>query len=802
MTLAKLRLALLSAAGLLACAAPLAVSGLEPASAAPPAKPNILFVILDDVGIDQMPAFGFGGANPPKMPNVETLVQNGIAFTNAWAMPECSPSRAAFFSGRYPERTGVVSAIVDNHLPQDYLSSYESTLPRILSQAGYTSSMVGKYHLGNDKDPAGNCAPQTRGWDNFQGNMTPGPPSIDLTAGGTDPNATTVCGYVQTADPGGCYRLDKNQDISCRYIDAANAQAGTTPARSCLQQGGIFTANLTCGQATPTTDDFANYNAYYVWPRFAMRGAKPPAATPACDPSTVDRRYMTTAQSDDGASWWNKQTGPRMLTLSFNAMHTPFQKASTSVVPDLLDRTSTCNSSAPQRFLLNSILEGADVEIGRFLADAGLADLDPTGRTITKLKLKDTMVVIVGDNGSFGPTVRAQDGFSAPRSKATIYQTGVWVPLVVTGPLVSEPGRKVDELVNVVDLFNLFGAVAGVNVDTVVPPSRVLDAKPLLPYLTSASAEPIRETSFTQVAAGTFTPDPEERSYPCSIAGVCNDTLFATEGLCLDQAGTWYGPGGATQATSCCAVAAANPGTTIIPPSQYATRNKRYKLAEIVNTDCSAPLAAGETGAFPWAEYQTTKSYEFYDIQQTAANPLGMDNSDANYLADCPSGTDPRSCLPKNLRPAYDQLRAVLDRVKSSTQPQMTCATKGDGNLDLFVNELDVSTFETFRGKGPSRYDINLDGETNNADLKIIKANQGTDCMDQCARADLNRDGKVGNRDMSLLQAQFGRCAGDKEVLCGGDLNGDARVNNVDVDLMRSAERSCQSKDEHAEALP
>jgi hypothetical protein len=81
-------------------------------------KPNILFVIMDDVGVDQLPLYGFGGAVPPEMPNLALIAENGVIFTRAWGMPECSPSRAAFFTGRYPLRTGVVSAIVDNHLPQ------------------------------------------------------------------------------------------------------------------------------------------------------------------------------------------------------------------------------------------------------------------------------------------------------------------------------------------------------------------------------------------------------------------------------------------------------------------------------------------------------------------------------------------------------------------------------------------------------------------------------------------------------------------------------------------------------------
>src|SRR5262249_53911271 len=73
----------------------------------PPKTPNILFFIMDDVGIDQMKVFGYGGRTPPRTPNINAIARAGVRFRNTWAMPECSPSRAMFFEGRYPLRTNV-----------------------------------------------------------------------------------------------------------------------------------------------------------------------------------------------------------------------------------------------------------------------------------------------------------------------------------------------------------------------------------------------------------------------------------------------------------------------------------------------------------------------------------------------------------------------------------------------------------------------------------------------------------------------------------------------------------------------
>src|SRR5439155_16063092 len=79
-----------------------------------PKTPNILFVIIDDIGIDQMRIFGYQRDNQARTPMIDTIALAGVRFRNAWAMPECSPSRVAFFTGRYPMRTGALNISLDN----------------------------------------------------------------------------------------------------------------------------------------------------------------------------------------------------------------------------------------------------------------------------------------------------------------------------------------------------------------------------------------------------------------------------------------------------------------------------------------------------------------------------------------------------------------------------------------------------------------------------------------------------------------------------------------------------------------
>jgi hypothetical protein len=520
-------------------------------------------------------------------------------------------------------------------------------------------------------------------------------------------------------------------------------------------------------------------------------------------PSTIDRRYLTQAQAADGETWWKQQSGARMLTLSFSSMHTPYQKASTDLVPDPLDAAATCASSPPQRSTLNSMLEGADVQIGRTLASFGLGTLGPDGRALVSLNLGNTMLVVMGDNGSQGLATRAP--FNPQRAKSTVYQTGIWVPLVIAGSVVRSPNRSVDDMVSTVDLFQLFGDIAGIDVKSVVPPSHVLDSKPMLPYLTNPSEAPIRTSNFTQQGLATFSPVPSERSWPCQIGNICDDTLFGPgkQSLCeVDNGGTWYGPGTTKkQLTSCCAVQAyIGTGTTLsyAPVNQYAMRGGSFrgvlgafKLIQLEATDCSKPITnASQPKPFPWAEYLTTTTQEFYDLTLTKGNPKGLDNAPYNLAKNCAPGQDLTTCLPTAIDVTnYKLLNKELQAMLKSPNAQNNCQAKGDGNLDQRVNQADIDAWKTYNGHGPSRYDINLDGETDQKDLTIIQANIGLDCMNKCVRADLNRDLKVDAKDMQLLLAQRGACT--DATFCGGDLNGDGKVNSVDVQQMKAAQATC-----------
>ena len=90
--------------------------------------------------------------------------------------------------------------------PRGQVSPNEVTLPRALAHAGYTTAMVGKYHLGNFRNPSGDCSPATRGWDFFSGNVGADPPSIDKQAGiAGGPECVRLRVRPEAKSPGACY---------------------------------------------------------------------------------------------------------------------------------------------------------------------------------------------------------------------------------------------------------------------------------------------------------------------------------------------------------------------------------------------------------------------------------------------------------------------------------------------------------------------------------------------------------------------------------------------------------------------
>ena len=101
-------------------------------------KPNIIFILADDLGIDGVSSYG---ADLFKTPIIDKLAKEGIRFTNAYTAPLCGPSRAMILTGRYAFRTGAVN----QDQTAEFTPAMETMMPKILKPAGYTSAMIGKW---------------------------------------------------------------------------------------------------------------------------------------------------------------------------------------------------------------------------------------------------------------------------------------------------------------------------------------------------------------------------------------------------------------------------------------------------------------------------------------------------------------------------------------------------------------------------------------------------------------------------------------------------------------------------------
>jgi arylsulfatase A-like enzyme len=141
----------------------LVLAALSSVGAADAPKPNIVVFLIDDLGYADC---GFNGGKDIQTPNIDKLARAGAVLESFYVQPVCSPTRAALLTGRQPTNTGVYT-VVRPGAPWG-LPLAERTLAQALKEAGYTTAISGKWHLGEFEDA---YKPTRRGFDHQYGHM-------------------------------------------------------------------------------------------------------------------------------------------------------------------------------------------------------------------------------------------------------------------------------------------------------------------------------------------------------------------------------------------------------------------------------------------------------------------------------------------------------------------------------------------------------------------------------------------------------------------------------------------------------
>lgn len=345
---------------------------------------NIVLIIADDIGTDQLGMYGIN-ANAPATPHLDALAAAGQTYRQAWSNPTCSPTRASLYTGRHAFRHGVGAAITNVDADPE-LQPAETTLPELLKTVGYTSALVGKWHLGDVDAESNACvAPSVHGWDAFRGDVAAAVPN------------------------------------------------------------------------------------HYEWPKCVQAS------------STTSNTWTAEDNVDDALAFIRQpRQGPFMLIVAFNTPHTPWQ-----IPPSGYLSAGRCPVSqrrtAANRDCYRAMIENMDTEIGRLLAG---------------VDRRTTTVMFVGDNGT-PPQGVARDTYPANQAKGSVYEGGVRVPMIISGPQVTDHGW-VEAPVNVLDLFATSVDLAGAT----LPANLQVDAVSLRPYFSARTRSPVKTTVYTEGFTG------------------------------------------------------------------------------------------------------------------------------------------------------------------------------------------------------------------------------------------------------------------------------------------------------------
>ncbi|MBK9384646.1 MAG: sulfatase-like hydrolase/transferase [Planctomycetes bacterium] len=228
-------------------------------------------------------------------------------------------------------------------------------------------------------------------------------------------------------------------------------------------------------------------------------------------PST---NYMTSEEVDDALAWIQQQTGAWFCALNFQSGHEPYHTPPQGTFTT--DLANAGSSQANPRAYYKAMIESVDFELGRLLNALGPARAQ-------------TMVFLVSDNGT--PPRALPPPYDPRRGKSTLYEAGTRVPMIVSGPLVQQPGTFCEALVDLTDIFPTVAELAGIALPAALPVGRKLDGLSLMPYL----ADPATPSLKNVVLSERYFPNGRAYGQPISGGGqvgpICQPDLgFAGPG--------------------------------------------------------------------------------------------------------------------------------------------------------------------------------------------------------------------------------------------------------------------------------
>jgi len=208
--------------------------------------------------------------------------------------------------------------------------------------------------------------------------------------------------------------------------------------------------------------------------------------------ASIVTNYATTENVDNAINWISKQdkNKPFFLWLAFNAPHTPFHLPPSNLHSNLsLSGSEEDIESNPKKYF-KAMIEALDTEMGRLFGY-----LETTG------KWENTEIIFIGDNGDTNQVTQGVGG-----AKGSVFQEGVSVPFIISGPSVVKPNRVSNALVNTHDLFatilELFGNLDWKSRISIENP---VDSKSIMPIVLNKSNE-IRSWIFTEIFKTPSTP--------------------------------------------------------------------------------------------------------------------------------------------------------------------------------------------------------------------------------------------------------------------------------------------------------